>query len=155
MYTVTRQVQWPEGTNVVEISEGGIDYCNPDALSPKYSGEMEEYNNPIEAVNVAIEICKAWRKDGCKDASLGVGCTSGMTMPFETCTFRDARKWATETYEHLKKCSSCNEILGDEKTCYTSGFFTNKGEFISDEDYSFCSQNCAEKYSAYEETVDN
>ena len=43
MYTVTRQCQWPDGDNVVEVSVGGIDYCNPDALSPKYAGEFEEY----------------------------------------------------------------------------------------------------------------
>jgi len=39
MYTVTRQIQWPDGTPVVEVSEGDINYTNPDALKEKYPGE--------------------------------------------------------------------------------------------------------------------
>ena len=43
MYTVTRQHQWPDGANLVEISSGRLDYTNPDALCAKYAGEFEEY----------------------------------------------------------------------------------------------------------------
>ncbi len=64
MYTITRQIQWPDGTSIVEISEGELDYTNPDALVEKYPGEFETFDNPIEAVNTAIEICKSWRNDG-------------------------------------------------------------------------------------------
>jgi len=93
-YTVTRQRQWPEGTPVVEISRGGLDYTNPDALSPKYPGEFRTYDDPRDAVEVAIAICRAWRKDGQRDAMVGVGATLGMTMPFDPITFQEAREWA-------------------------------------------------------------
>jgi len=95
-YTITRQVQWPEGRPVVEISSGGIDYTNPDALSQKYAGEFQTYDDPVEAVETAIEICRAWRKDGERTARLGIGATGGMTMPFDTCTFKEATEWARQ-----------------------------------------------------------
>jgi hypothetical protein len=95
MYTVTRQRQWPDGVNLVEISAGGVDYCNPDALAAKYSGEFEEYRDPCEAAETAIEICRAWRKDNPKERiAIGLGATAGMTMPFDSCTFVSARQWA-------------------------------------------------------------
>ena len=63
MHTVTRQVNTFEGTKVVEISQGGIDYCNPGALSKRYPGEFEEFANPVEAVEAAILIAQQWQKD--------------------------------------------------------------------------------------------
>jgi hypothetical protein len=100
-YTVTRQVQWPDGNAVVEISSGGLDYANPDALSAKYPGEFETYDDPVDAVEAAIEICRAWRKDGKKSAMVGYGATGGMTMPFDPCTFKEAREWARKRHEKL------------------------------------------------------
>jgi hypothetical protein len=65
MHTVTRQLQWPTGNSVVEISEGDINYSNhgefqefinysnPDALVAKYDGEFQEfinYSNPLVAM---------------------------------------------------------------------------------------------------------
>lgn len=149
MYTITRQIQWPEGKPVVEISYGGIDYCNPDALVEEYRGEFEEYKNPKEAVKTAIEICKLWRKDGKKEARIGIGATGGMTMPFETCSFKEAIKWAGKEYKSLEKCQNCGSIMGKEK--WSTGFITKRGDFISDGEYIYCSQNCAEKELQYEE----
>lgn len=94
IYTVTRQCQWPEGTPVVEVSLGGIDYTNPDALVEKYPGEMEEYHDRVEAAEIAIAICRQWRKDGTKNAKVAHGATGGMTMPFEPCSFKELRAWA-------------------------------------------------------------
>jgi len=91
---VTRQLQWPEGKRVVEVSVGGIDYVNPDALVAKYPGEFEEFGEPREAVEAAIRICRKWREDGAKDAKVGFGSTGGFTIPFEDCTFKEARDWA-------------------------------------------------------------
>lgn len=99
---VTRQLQWPDGKRVVEVSIGGIDYTNPDALVPKYEGEFVEYYDPIEAVETAIRICRKWREDGHKDAKVGFGSTGGFTAPFEDCTFKEARGWA-------RKLRSSNE----------------------------------------------
>ena len=140
-FTVTRQLQWPEGTPVVEISCGGLDYTNPDALSPRYSGEFETYDDPRKAVDAAIAICKAWRKDGEKRARVGTGATGGMTMPFETCTFREAKDWAQRRYEDLPKCDRCGTILGE--ITYRNGDL--------DPDHRFCSEYCAEEDGAEQE----
>lgn len=102
-YTITRQSQWPGGLPVVEISEGGIDYTNPDALFPKYPGEFEEFNDPVKAVNVAIEICRSWRKDNQHKAKIGIGATGGMTMPFEPTSFKAAREWAVNRKDNIEK----------------------------------------------------
>jgi len=110
MYGVTRQHYWADGQYVVEVAYGGLEYANPDALVPKYEGEMKEYRDPRKAVEVAIAICKAWRKDGCRKAKVAVGSTSGYTMPFEGGTFSQARKWAEEEYKALPKCPVCGKI---------------------------------------------
>ena len=146
-YTVSRQKQWPNGDPVVEVSEGGIDYCNPDALVSAYEGEFQEYRDPREAVKVAINICRAWRKDGEKKASVGVGCTGGMTMPFEMCSFKNAEAWAKERWKELEKCPVCGEIVEEMKEWYEAGeWFGN--EFIPFGDGAkYCSEYCAEKDS--------
>ena len=43
---VTRQLQWPEGKRVVEVSVGGIDYVNPDALVAKYRRRIRGVRRP-------------------------------------------------------------------------------------------------------------
>ena len=141
-YTVTRQLQWPEETPVVEISSGGIDFTNPDALAGKYPGEFEEFTDPVEAVETAIEICKAWRKDGTPNARIGIGCTSGMTIPFDSCTFEQAGEWAKQELAGLEKCDHCGGLLPSE---YFADFF-GEGKY--------CCEFCAERYM-YEETVNN
>lgn len=150
MYTVTRQMQWPEGNPVVEISSGGIDYCNPDALVAKYEGEFCEYDDPREAVKVAVGIVRGWRKDGEKRAMLGIGATGGMTMPFDTSTFKEASEWAEKRYVSLKKCPCCNEILKEKQELWSSGFITKNGDFLSDDEYIYCSERCAEKNNVEE-----
>lgn len=137
MYTVTRQIQWPEGAPVVEISDGGIDYCNPDALVEKYPGEFCEFQNPVEAVETAISICRAWRKDGEKRATVGIGATGGCTMPFDTCTFRDARKWGKSALAELERCPRCGEIMPEGERYWSHDFTDDKfcSEYCADEDY--------------------
>ena len=61
MYTVTRQRQFPDGENVVEVSAGDHNYTNPDALVAKYAGEFEEFTDPRDAVETAIQIVRDWR----------------------------------------------------------------------------------------------
>lgn len=154
MYTVTRQKQYPEETPVVEVSSGGIDYTNPDALAEKYPGEFCEYKDPREAVKDAIEICRLWRKDGEKRAKVGVGFTHGMTMSFEPISFKEARKWAEEEYKKLPKCAECGAIIQQHRERYTAGVVVG-GEFIPDEEYIYCSEFCAEKNTVYEEDEDD
>jgi len=114
---VTRQRQWPEGKRVVEVSVGGMDYVNPDALVAKYPGELAEYDDPIEAVEAAIDVCRKWRiEGGCKGAKVGFGSTGGFTIPFEDCTFKEARKWA-RSFAARMHCEHCNSKLVYDKVC--------------------------------------
>ena len=156
MYTVTRQMQWLEGDPVVEVSEGGIDYTNPDALAAHYPGEFEEFQNPIEAVNTAIEICRAWRRDGKNDrdegqfARVGIGATGGYTMPFEGCSFTEAKQWAKETWEKLEKCPTCGEVVEDLQEWWQAGEYIGNDFIPFDHlDEKYCSEYCAEKASIF------
>jgi len=132
-FTVTRQLQWPEGTPVVEVSHSGLDYTNPDALVARYDGEFETFDDPREAVRVAIAICRAWRQDGRRDAKVGIGATGGMTIPFDTATFREAQRWADRMYGSMPKCDKCGGILP-----------TDYHYAPDDPDTRFCSEHCAE-----------
>jgi len=116
MKTVTRQSQWGTGNMVVEISDGGIDYCNPDALSAKYRGEFEEFADPREAVETAITIAQQWQADA----------------PDKTYTA--LREWANSQYEELEKCCRCGDILGKERWTHP--------ELCEEE--KFCSENCCD-----------
>lgn len=150
-YVVTRQLQWPEGDPVVEVSEGGIDYINPDALVPIYDGEFKEYSNPVEAVETAIDICKEWRKDGWSDAQIGIRVTRDFTMPFEACPFDYARAWSEKTLEALEKCAACNEIIEGAKEWYEAGVYTENNFFSYNDGLKYCSSCCAKKHSVFEE----
>lgn len=147
MYTITRQRQWPDGDNVVEISSGGLDYCNPDALVQKYDGEFEQYDDPREAVEIAIEICRAWRADGCKGAVVGTGSTGGTTMPFDGTTFKAAIAWAQAKYDRLEKCPTCEAVVADLTERYLAGTYTESDFIPYDDGFKYCSESCAEKTS--------
>jgi hypothetical protein len=142
MFTVTRQCQWPDGKNVVEVSIGGIDYTNPDALSAKYSGEFEEYKNPREAVSTAIEIARQWRKDSGKRIAVAVGNTHGMTIPFSPDTQAHAIAWAKQVWESLPKCAGCNEPLPDSER---ERWHANDWDGLE-----YCSERCATRAAEFE-----
>ena len=139
MFTVTRQCQFPDGANVVEVSVGGLDFCNADALSERYSGEFQTFSDPREAVNVAIEIARNWRKDSGKRISIGVGSTHGMTMPFDSGTQADAIKWASEVWESLPKCSGCGEAM------QSATWHANEWDGLD-----YCSEPCATLAAEFE-----
>ncbi len=147
MYTVTRQLQWPGGDPMVEVSEGGIDFTNPDALVEKYEGEFKEFESPVEAVKVAIKICRAWRKDGERRARVGVGATGGMTIPFEAGSFSEVRKWSEKVNEKLEKCPACGSVVEDLKEWWQAGEFIGNDFMPYDDGYKYCSECCAEKNS--------
>lgn len=149
MYTVTRQIQWPDGTPMVEVSEGGIDYTNPDALVAKYPGEFQEFRDPREAVETAIKICQAWRKDGEPRAEIGIGATGGCTMPFDSIAFKEAKDWANTTWDKLEKCPTCGKVMEDAKEWWEAGEYLG-GKFFSYQDGDkYCSEFCAEKASEF------
>ena len=133
-YTVTRQIQWPDGDAVVEVSAGGRDYSNPDALMQRYEGEFEEFLDPALAAEAAIAICRAWRRDGRKDAKVAWGSTGGMTLPFDPSTFRALRRWAKAARKRLPTCDGCGDLLPQQP--YRVG----------DHEEWFCHEYCAERF---------
>ena len=121
---------------MVEVSAGGHDYTNPDALVVKFArlGEGETFLAPVAAVEAAIAICRAWRKDGAPTAKVAYGATGGMTMPFDSCTYEEAREWAAKREEQMPRCDRCGELLPEEH--YT----------VADLDGErFCREYCAEE----------
>ncbi len=141
-WTVTRQCQWPDGDNIVEVSDGGIDYTNPDALAAKYSGEFQEFDDPREAAETAIEICKMWRHDRPKDKpKVGCGATWGMTMPFDPSTFKELRTWAKLLWDKLEKCG-CGKPLPEKKKRWQADDWSGQ---------EFCSEYCANKEQEYQQ----
>lgn len=138
-YFVSRQCyRNVEDPNVVEIAGGGFDYANPDMLVEAYPGEGEEYDDPREAVKVALAIAVAWKKDR-PNLAIGVahGHTGGMTMPFEPSAEKELKAWATETHEAheaLPKCDHCGDVLGDETYTDAVG------------DFKFCREYCVEQH---------
>lgn len=103
MYTVTRQIQHPDGTRMVEVSAGGFDYVNPDMMGAKYEGEGETFSDPREAVRTAIDIRNAWQRDAGVKIEIGYGCTCGMTMPFDASDAVDTLDWADREFATLKE----------------------------------------------------
>ena len=142
-FFVSRQSSWPSGDLYVEVAGGGRDYANPGMLVERYRplGEGREYDDPREAVEAAIAICRAWRKDTRKRTiDVRVGHTGGFTMEFERGTFQEARACAKEVADALPRCAHCGEILGRESFRHD----------LAAEDDRFCSENCAEvDYAGY------
>ena len=136
-YYVSRQRYWPDGVLRVEIAGGGMDYANPDQITVKYSslGEGCEYSDPVDAVEAAIAVCKAWRKDtkkGARTIQICHGHTLGYTMYFDPCTFKEGRSWAIEERKRLPKCPYCGCVVGEKKWRHS----------LNDE--PFCSEDCAD-----------
>lgn len=98
LYTVTRQNSWGVDLPLaVEVSEGGLDYSNPDALSRKYPGEMQEYDSATKAVKAAIAIRKLWRQDEPEETirlDCGDACCGSLPLA-DNMTDKDALDWAT------------------------------------------------------------
>lgn len=141
MWTISRQAYWgvdEDKKYVVEIAEGGIDYINPDALAPKYSGEFESYDDPRKAVEVAIDIAEQWRKDS-KDIKVHIafGCTHGFFLPFEPKSRQELIEFAEKTYQNLPKCATCGRIVEDEN---------NYQDILTGEYITACSDYCADRY---------
>ncbi len=144
-FTVSRQSRCFTGEQVVEISQGGIDYTNADALCAKYEGEFETFTGMKPAVEAGIAIAKAWSADSTDTIHIGVGCTGGYSMPFEEKpatedNFSALLESADEFDAKLPRCGQCGEILED----------TKYGDADIGE-YNCCSEYCAERYWSPEE----
>jgi hypothetical protein len=135
-YTVSRQLQWPDGIHIVEVSVGGIDYTKPDAYSPVYPGELEEFGLAVEAVKAALLIQKMWQDyEPDLEIEIGHGNTGGMTMPFSASSPEEMMKWAEERDSKLPCCDQCGDrIPGKPVVLWAEPGLT------------FCREYCAEEY---------
>ncbi len=133
-YFISRQCYWPDGDLVVEIACGGTNYAGPDMFVERFRnlGEGQEFTDPREAVNCALNVANAWRQITTESVGVAYGHNLGFSMPFEPSTDEELIAWAEEKYEKLDKCDQCGELLGGK--CYTDHF----GEL------KFCSEYCAE-----------
>lgn len=151
-FTVTRQLQYPDGDFVVEISQGEFDYCNPGKLGCMFRklGEDETFAGMTPAVEAGIAIAKAWQEHEPDLVILiAVGNTGGNTMPFDGEEFTEEvlsalREKAKAFDEKLPKCSHCGEILPAKKDRYRNG----NSDWSGDE---FCSMHCAEEAQRFDD----
>ena len=141
-YCVTKQVQYPDGDRVVEISGGTFDYVNPDCLSDG----IKECQTATEAVEYAIELAQKWQTECNEEVFIGKGYTGGNTMPFdpwELCeyTYLKFRAWARERDEDLLRCDHCGDAV-------------NKKHILHDyPDFVFCQEYCAEEFLVEQEEL--
>lgn len=141
-YFVSRQFYYYQQINVVEIACPSIDSSGPDMLIEKYKGEGEEYKNPIEALDVALNIASAWQADNPdEDIFITFGCMElieGNPIDFKNHEdIEELKKEVQKHYENLPKCSYCGELI-DEKEYYVNP----DSEYTDDK---FCSEFHAEK----------
>ncbi len=138
-FFVSRQHYWgidEDSSYVVEVAVGGRDMAGADMLCARWShaGEQEEFSNPLEAAQAAIDICECWRSSGQDNANVAYGFTGGYTMPFSPCTDDELMAWAQERFDKLPKCAWCDELLGKETFTHDLAF----GEEW------FCREHCAD-----------
>lgn len=145
-FVVTRQHYYYSGRRLVEVAQGGRDYSGSDALSARYEGEFEEFDDPREAVSVAIAIQNAWRKDSKSGNRIGLTVcnTMGMGLEGEPIRQRDAIKLATKLYEALPKCDNCDKPLKSERRG-DYWYITDDYEFSSLGDCKYCSEYCCDR----------
>ena len=99
-YFVSRQHYYYQDIYMVEIAYPSIDYSSPDMLIEKYSGEGESYNNPIEALEVAISIMEQWQTDEPnKEIGITYGSFDGLEGSPED--IEDLRKEVQKDYEKI------------------------------------------------------
>jgi len=136
-WVVTRQCYYgAEYPYTVEIAFGGLDYANPDMYCTKYPGEGDEYTDPREAAQTALEIAKQWQTDEPdKDIGVAYGSTGGYTLPFEKCEEAKLLAWAEKRWEDLPKCQRCGEVMGEEGWMDAYGEITMCSEYCSDKNH--------------------
>jgi hypothetical protein len=111
MWTVSRQRPYylnlgsDKVVNIVEISQGDINYTGSDALVAVYDEEMCTFNSLVYAVEVAIRIRDQWNNDSNANAEIGIDNTLGMGLEIGPTAMNDdelkeyAVKWDNENLE--------------------------------------------------------
>lgn len=151
-FTVTRQKRYIDGISIVEITAGGLDNSNADALCKKYDGEFETFTGMTPAVDTAIEIAKKWQEDDKENIIyIGYGDTHGMGLPLDEMelnedTYKTLREVAEKHDEELPKCAKCGDILAGETYKIWDDPF----------DDQFCSEHCCnEEYYRREQELED
>lgn len=138
MYFVSRQHYYYQDIYVVEIAYPSIDSSGPDMLISKYQGEGEIFNNPVEALEVALDIREAWRKDNPEeDIYITFGCMEFGEGEIEE-DIDDLKKRVQNIYDKMPKCDFCGDLI-DEKE-----YYINEDSHYTDT--KFCSNYCSEKF---------
>ncbi len=89
-YCVTKQVQWPDGDMVVEVSIGDFNYCNPGAM-----GDIEKFELATDAAQRAIELQQEWQQEHpSEEVFVGHGYRMGRWLHFESEEPEELLAWA-------------------------------------------------------------
>ncbi|MCK9458802.1 MAG: hypothetical protein M0R80_04120 [Proteobacteria bacterium] len=136
-YFVSRQLPYYQpDIGLVEIAYPNIDYSGSDMLVPKYAGEGESYNDPIEALESAISIMEMWRTEE-PNKEIGI-CYGHFDMgEGEPEDIEELRQQISKEYEQLPKCDYCNELIDENE------YYTNDDSQFNEE--KFCSEFCADE----------
>jgi len=135
-YVVSKQHYFYSGEYAVEVAAGGLDCAGCDALSI-----VGEWNDPRDAVEVAINTWLEWGKE-MVDTNIILTYGYNLDMIEGSCCeqetiIEDIRLWGEQEYSELDKCDRCGDILSDNDDHWV----------LHDYDgYTFCSENCADKY---------
>jgi len=145
-YFVSRQNRWIDGEHVVEIAAGGLDHSGADMLQAYWGnlGEGAEYDDPREAITVAIAIRDAWNEalaETCTEerCRIEAGYNLDMIAANEEPTDANLHEWAREEWEAEPKCDRCGEP-GDLD--WRLVYF----DFDGEDGPRFCSEHCAGAY---------
>lgn len=150
MYCVTRQSNYYDsGAYSVEVARD-FEISSPGALVAKFAGEFEEYDDPREAVTVAISIRREWTRAGVDSELLTDGripftiAGNGFIYPTvcDGLTAAALRRWAQAEYDAIPKCDRCGD-LGATEWSYETG-----------ETVLACREYCAEELLNYEDEIE-
>lgn len=139
---VSRQAQYyHEGRKVVEIEKNGLDHAGPGMYTPAYSDEEGQEYDPRTAVDVAIRLRDAWKKDDPEVAGITLGSTFGGSFEPELFegTDEELRAEGEKAYEAIPKCDHCGEFLEERFTSTLHG--PDFGTFCS----TYCCETAVEE----------
>ena len=132
MFYITRQSSCL-GEHYVEVVEGSVDNISPDALSPKYDGEL----TPIEPdcgediVEIVKYIAERWKKEEQGDIMVAFGNTLGASIMLELEEYDEEllnklKTWVEEIMEEQKE--QTQDLTDYIETGYFDEEWTNGDE---------------------------
>ena len=141
--TVTCQVEPTSGKYFVSVSYGGLREAPPDMVQVDYD-EVGEYLDPVEAVEMAIDLVENWSEDLGEPVYVSYAVQEGVPPELEELSngvIVKMKNWANQIYMDMEKCARCGDLI-NSKDYYLIP------ELGSDKKY--CSAPCAERdYEEY------